>query len=94
MKTLLGMAVVAAALALSGPAAIAATDKAPQVKSLAAVKSDATDFSARRFHRRYDSYGRYYRPAPYNYARPYYYRPYPYALPAPFPFGLGYGPLW
>ena len=85
MKPLLGMAVVAAALAFGGPAAAAGAEKAPQMRSQAA-KSDATDFSA---HRRYYRYGyRPYRP----YYRPYptithghtYYRPYPYYVPAPF----------
>ena len=95
MKTLFGMAVAAAALALGGPAAAAAAEKAPQMRSQAA-KSDATDFSA---HRRYYRYGYrpyrpYYRPYPYYYARPTYYRPYPYYAPAPFPFGIGFGPFW
>jgi hypothetical protein len=96
MKTLIGMAVVAATLAFAGPAAIAATDTAPRAKSQAAAKSDATDFSARRYYRRYYGYGYrpYYQPYPYYYARPYYYRPYPYYAPAPFPFGFGFGPFW
>ena len=96
MKTLIGMAVVAATLAFTGPAAIAATGATPRVKSQAAAKSDATDFSARRYYRRYYGYGYrpYYRPYPYYYARPYYYRPYPYYAPAPFPFGFGFGPFW
>src|SRR5436305_1061928 len=56
--------------------------------------SDATDFSARRYHRRYDHHGYqpYYRP--HYYARPYYYRPYPYPTPVPFVFGFGFGPFW
>ena len=99
MKTLIGTALIAAALALNGPAAVAATDKLPQAKSQAA-KSGATDFSAhRRYYRHgyrtlFRSYDRaYYRPypQPYYYARPVYYRPYPYSTPAPFIFGIGYG---
>ena len=30
----------------------------------------------------------------YYYDRPVAYRPYPYVLPAPFPFGIGFDPLW
>jgi hypothetical protein len=53
--------------------------------------SQATDLSARRRVRRY-AYRPYDRPAYHD--RPEYYRPYPYLLPAPFPFGLGFGPWW
>lgn len=93
MRTLLGMAVVATTLALNGPAAIAASEKDPSAGSHA-VKSTATDFSAHRRHHRHGQ--RHYRPyAPaYYYARPVYYRPYPYSVPAPFVFGIGYGPWW
>jgi hypothetical protein len=99
MKTLVGAAVVAGALALAGPAAInPAAAAAPQLKAQTAGSSDATDISARRYHRRYYRYRSYdrYQPfvRPYYYARPYYYRPYPYYAPAPFPFGLGFGPYW
>jgi hypothetical protein len=97
MKTLIGMAVVTAALALGGPAAVAAAaENAPRVTSKAAAASDVTDFSASRRHYRYGyrSYSRpYYPPDPYYYARPYYYRPYPYSVPAPFLFGLAYDPF-
>ena len=93
MKTVIGMAVVAAALAFCGRAAVAAAEVAPHAKPQAAAKSDATDFSARRYYRRYGNRP-YYRPSPSYYARPYYYRPYPYSVPAPFPFGLGFGPPW
>ena len=67
---------------------------APLAKTLTAGTSDATDFSAQRYHRRYHRhYGRpYYRP--YYYGRPTYYRPYPYYSPAPFTFGIGFGPSW
>jgi len=95
MKRLIGAAVVAGALALAGPAVInSAAAAAPQIKAQIAAVSGATDFSARRYYRRYDRYG--YRPyyQPYYYARPSYYRPYPYYAPAPFPFGLGFGPFW
>ncbi len=95
MRTLIGAAVVAAICAFSVPAAVAATTDTPQAKAQTAGTSDATDFSARRYYRRYYGYGYrpYYRPYPY-YARPYYYRPYPYYAPAPFPFGFGFGPFW
>jgi hypothetical protein len=93
MKTSIGMAVVAAALALGGPAAIAAADGATQVKSQAAIKPGASDFSAHRRHYRH-GYRPNYRPSPYYYARPYYYRPYPYSTPAPFTFGFAFGPSW
>ena len=94
MKTLIGTVSIAAILALGGPAAVAATNPVPQARPQAAATSDTTDFSARRHHRRYYGYRPYYRPYPQYYARPTYYRPYPYYAPAPFPFGLGYGPFW
>ena len=95
MKRLIGAAAVAAALAFAGPAAVSSeAAAAPQVKAKTAGISDATDFSAQRYHRRYYRYG--YRPyyRPYYYARPQYYRPYPYYSPAPFTFGFGFGPFW
>ena len=93
MKRLIGAAFVAGALAFAGPAAISSA-AAAEIKAQTAGVSGATDFSAQRYHRRYYRYG--YRPyyQPYYYARPQYYRPYPYYAPAPFPFGLGFGPLW
>ena len=94
MKTLMGAAVIAAMVAFGGPAAVAATATTPQAKLQTAATSDATDFSARRYDRRYSGYRPYYQPYPYYYARPYYYRPYPYYAPAPFPFGFGFGPFW
>jgi hypothetical protein len=57
--------------------------------------SDATDIGSRRQHRRLlhgDATGPYYRPTYYD--RPQYYRPYPYNVPAPFVFGIGFGPWW
>jgi hypothetical protein len=99
MRTLIGAAVVAGVLAFAGPAAINSAAAAPQTKAQTAGSSDATDLSARRYHRRYHRYGYPYsydgyRPYPSYYARPHYYRPYPYYAPAPFPFGLGFGPFW
>jgi hypothetical protein len=96
MKHLIGSALVAGALAFAGPAAIhQAAAATPQAQAQSSATKAATDFSARRTYRRhYRHYG--YRPyyQPYYYARPYYYRPYPYYAPAPFPFGLGFGPFW
>lgn len=95
MKNLIGVAAVAGALALTGAVAInPAAAASPQIKMQIAGASGATDLGARRYYRhhyRYDDRP-YYRPQ--YYARPYYYRPYPYYLPAPFPLGLGFGPLW
>ena len=106
MKLLLGMAVIAAALASSSPA-VAADQKASKAKSHA-VKSNSVDVFA---HRRHYRHG--YRPHnhPYNvvygdepyptyYARPISYRPAYYRYigvqPALFSFnvGFGYGPYW
>jgi hypothetical protein len=102
MKTWIGAAIVAAALAFGGPAAIGSPAQAVKTASQATSLYPATDFSARRYHRYYRHYGyRYYRP--HYYARPYYYRPYYYApqpyyyAPAPivpFGFGFGFGPWW
>lgn len=92
MKAMFGMAVVAAALTLGGPAA----EGAPRAKSQAGP--DAADFGAyRRDYRFGYRHSRpYYRPHTpvYYYARPVYYRPYPYPVPAPFVFGIAYGPWW
>jgi hypothetical protein len=98
MKRLIGAILVAAAFGFSVPATIDQAAAAPQAKS--AVAQGATDIGARRYYRhhhyRHYGYRPYYRPAyqPYYYARPHYYRPYPYYAPAPFPFGLGFGPFW
>jgi hypothetical protein len=96
MKSLIGAAFVAA-LVVAAPAAINPAAAAPQTKLQSAGTSGATDFSAHRYVRRsHRHYGyhrsHYYRP--YYYARPVYYRPYPYDTPAPFTFGIGFGPLW
>ena len=94
MKSLIGAALVAGALVVAGPAAINPAAAAPQAKRKLAGTSDATDFSAHDHRRYYRHYGNrpYYRP--YYYGRPVYYRPYPYYAPAPFTFGIGFGPSW
>ena len=104
MKGLIAAACIAVVLTVAGPGAIDNAAAAPQVKPQRAGTSDATDFSAHRYHRRhyrhYGYYRPYYRPysgahyRPYYYARPVYYRPYPYDSPAPFTFGVGFGPFW
>jgi len=94
--------VVAVALTAVEPSmAFAGSATSGKGVTASAGTSDATDISARRYHRRYSRYGYYprydrYRPfiRPYYYARPSYYRPYPYYAPAPFPFGFGFGPDW
>ena len=97
MKRLIGATLVAGAFVFAVPATIDRVAAAPQAKSV--VTRGATDISSRRHYRRhYQHYG--YRPyyrshyQPYYYARPSYYRPYPYYGPAPFPFGIGFGPFW
>jgi hypothetical protein len=96
MKSLIGAAFVASALVVAGPGAIDRAAAAPQAKTQSAGTSDATDFSAHRYvrrHYRHYGYSRpYYRPT--YYSRPVYYRPYPYYAPAPFTFGIGFGPVW
>jgi hypothetical protein len=96
MKGPMTTVLVAAALMLSGLAAITAASAAPRAKIQNAGTSDATDFSAHRHHRRYYRHRGHYRPKdlPYYYGRPSYYRPYPYQTPAPFTFGIGFGPSW
>ena len=96
MRSLIGAALVASALAVAGPGAIDSAAAAPQMKAQSAGTSDATDFSAHRYGRRYYRHSGYYRPyhRPYYYDRPVYYRPYPYYAPAPFTFGIGFGPAW
>lgn len=88
MKTLLAMAAIVVALASSDPPAVVAAENVAQAKAHAGV----SDFSAQRRHRRHVGY-RTYTPI-YYYARPVYYRPYPYTVPAPFVFGIAYGPRW
>ena len=96
MKTWIGAAIVAAALAVGGPAATASA-------AAALVEADDAQTAglaeARPTSARGVTIGVYYRlsavlPAlSHYYARPYYYRPYPYSAPAPFMFGFGFGPL-
>jgi hypothetical protein len=95
MKGRIAAAIVTGVLALAGSSAGTAA-AAPQVTKQIADPSDATDISARRYYRRDYRYGHrpHYRPYPYYYARPSYYRPYPYYTPAPFTFGIGFGPFW
>ena len=96
MKSLIATALGAATLVLVGSAAITSAAAAPQAKTQTAGASDATDFSAHRHHRRHHRHYGYDRPydRPYYYGRPVYYRPYPYSAPAPFIFGIGFGPSW
>jgi hypothetical protein len=95
MRRWTGAAVVALTLILGGSAAIKPAAAAPsQTVAQKSQAGSATDFSARRYYRRYYGYG--YRPYYQRYyARPYYYRPYPYYAPyygpAPIPFGFGFG---
>ncbi len=95
MKSLIGAAFVAATLMLAVPATIGPVAAAPQAKPQSAGTFAATDFSAHRRVRHHRHHG-YYRPyyQPHYYDRPVYYRPYPYASPAPFTFGIGFGPRW
>jgi len=96
MKSLIGAAFVAGALAVGGQTAISPVAAVPQAKAQSAGTSDATDFSAHRYVRRHYRHYGYYRPfyRSYYYNRPVYYRPYPYDAPAPFTFGIGFGPVW
>ena len=96
MTSLIGAALVAGALVVAGPGAIDNAAAAPRAKAQSVGTSDATDFSAHRYNRRYYRHYGYYRPyyRPYYYNRPVYYRPYPYDAPAPFTFGIGFGPVW
>jgi hypothetical protein len=90
----LAMMVLALSLTCGGRAIVNSATAAPlQAAAQPSGTSSATDISSRRHHRRYhhlDGDRPY--SGPYYYDRPYYYRPYPYASPAPFVFGLGFGP--
>ena len=95
MKPWIGGAVLAAALALVGPAApasVAATNSKAGIHT--SQELEATDLGARRRtrHVRHYAYRANYRP--YYYDRPYDYRPYPYQTPVPFFLGFGFGPSW
>jgi hypothetical protein len=87
---------VAGAFALAAPATISAATAASRTMAQRAGTAVATDFSAHRHVRRHHRHHAHYRPRyqPYYYDRPVYYRPYPYASPAPFTFGIGFGPVW
>lgn len=94
MKSLCAF-LIAGAFALAAPVMISPATAAPPLKAQRAGTSDATDFSARRHVRRHHRHHGYSRPHyPHYYDRPVYYRPYPYASPAPFTFGIGFGPAW
>jgi hypothetical protein len=87
MMRWIGAVVLAFTLMFGGSAAIHSA--AAQVKAQKPQESKATDLSAQHRTQRYAD-RRYDHPV-YD-DRPGYYRPYPYVLPAPFPFGLGFGP--
>jgi len=92
MMRWIGAIVLAFTLTFSGSATIhSAAAQAEVQKPQKPQPSKATDLSARHRTQRYAD-RRYDRPV-YD-DRPEYYRPYPYVLPAPFPFGLGFGPWW
>jgi hypothetical protein len=86
---------VAGVLACTGPATTSPAVAAPQAKMQSDRMPYASDTGARRHHRRAVRHYAY-RPdhQPYYYGRPTYYRPYPYRSPAPFTFGIGFGPSW
>ena len=91
MNIWMGVALVASALAFSGPVAVAGTSTTPGAK--AAATSGATDLRARRIFRDRPAYaGCPYFPA--YFARPYCYRPYPYDVPVPFFLGFAYLPYY
>ena len=93
MKRWIGAAAFSAALVLAVPAAMhPATAASSRTGAQAADASKAADLGARRRHYRHYASRPHYRP--YYYARPIYYRPYPYDVPAPFVFGIGFGPRW
>jgi hypothetical protein len=85
MRAWIGAALVASALTLAAPAALAAANGAAEAK---AATTRSVYFGARRV-QRYPAY-----PVPAYYARPYYYRPYPYGVPVPFFLGFGYLPSY
>lgn len=88
-KILASLAVLGALIAFALPTSASAASRQDGVR---AAQADETEFSSRRYYRRYyrpyRAYRPYYRPYPYyGYARPYY-RPY-YR-----PYGYGYGYRW
>jgi hypothetical protein len=91
MNIRMGVALVASALAFSGPVAVAGTSTTPRAK--AAATSGATDLRARGIFRDRPAYAGYPN-SPTYFARPYYYRPYPYGVPVPFFLGFAYLPYY
>jgi hypothetical protein len=91
MKVWMSVALVASAVAFSGPAAVAGTSTAPRAK--AAATTGATDLRARRIFRDRPAYAGYSN-SPTYFARPYYYWPYPYGVPVPFFLGFAYLPYY
>jgi len=94
VKRWFGPAFLSGALALAAPMVLVAAPADAASQKVDAAKTG--DPSARSYHGRLDrfGYGTGHTPYPCYCARPYYYRPYPYSSPAPFIFGLGFGPLW
>ena len=101
MKGWIGAALVAGVMASALPVSVTTAAAGPQRTVAQKADAVATDFSARRYYRRYDRHygdrsyaGFYYRPysSYYGYyARPAYYQPYPYY--APYAYGFRFGPL-
>jgi len=91
MNIWMGVALVASALAFSGPAAAAGTNATPRAKATAT--SGAADLRARRIFIDRPAYAGYPN-SPIYFARPYYYRPYPYGVPVPFFLGFAYLPYY
>ena len=96
MKSLIAAAFVAGALVVAGPAAVNPAAAAPLAKTQTAGTSDATDFSAQRHHRRYHRhYGIIARiTGPITTDAPSTIGHIPIHSPAPFTFGIGFGPSW
>ena len=96
MKSLIAAAFVAGALVLAGPAAINPAAAAPQAKTQNAGTSDATDFSAHRYHRRHHRHhGIIVRiTVPTITDAPSTIGHILIISPAPFTFGIGFGPSW
>jgi hypothetical protein len=91
----IGVAAVAGALALAGPAAINPAGAASSNGGIHATHApEATDLGARRHARHHTRYAHRPNDRPSYYDRPAYYRPYPYDVPAPFFLGFGFGPWW
>jgi hypothetical protein len=99
MKGWISAALVAGVMVFASPASVTTAAAGPQRTVAQKADAGATDFSARRYYRRYDRHygygssyaGFYYRPYPSYYGRPDYYQPYPYY--APYAYGFRFGPL-